>query len=1189
MESAPIPDHCDICDEQDLRRLQVCSSNRCNPNVALCVLNCSECRKPCGIPGHLSCWDSHITGNRERRATHAGRPAENQLRVNDILQSETDAGRQRELHQQDKKARWFIAGSTREDGSYGMLYVTDRFEYLTSRASMRGQSGLQQFPSLVSFIGETGTGKSTLIRALIKMSLQERSQPVETPVTRIAHSDMLSNPTSSGVHLYRDPATNMSRRPILFADCEGFNAGAGVPTSRYGEDAHRVIRKIPITSRLYAGDAKSSAVEELYSRFLYAFSDVVCFVTKSEQTITYDFQRLLEWASRGLQTSVNQTQHRTLIIILNARMKHDPELMDEDTAKSRMFNSVGNVWENSPALKKIRDKTNRSDIALNNHIFSTRDFLHKYFPTIKVCYVPLQVNTRLGEVGKQYELLRKQVVQGATWASDTRERTWMQYNIQDLSRLYGLAFEHYATSHRPLDFYRAARKDNPDPQNMADHIMNLLRHTENTEDESLTQFFPRIVASTLLNDTLRGGGLMYDPQHVWASDYSETCRNGVLRFYREHAVCSHVDDGSRCICRYNGHDDGHRFTNGGFKKGHFEPQDIENRVSELRDQIQKQFLSQYHLLCHSDEQMKKPSAEEIIEHRRDALADTANTGLWRKLHSYKTCFTCLRTVPDHCLPCGHALCEFCVMDFGNASPEQESAILLERCILCSDTWNAPQLIKLKPRCAGVRVLTLDGGGVKGILEIAMLLKLEERIGLGLPIQEFFDLVIGTSTGGIIALGMAMKNLMLPDLMAEFKKITTATFKHNRAPRNKVTQAITENGIVQKFLLSTRLWESIYATDPLQKELQNTLGSELGMFGASRTTGYQRSMRVAVTAVKNGGRQPTIIANYNHRNRDVISDIDFERAENEEEELMAWEAGLCTAAAPVFFTPYQKEATKTTYLDGGLSHNNPIYAAMEEYRKIWPDSSLANPDILVSVGTGSFAKNKVELPKVFDDSWLSNLLNSYLNNINGEATWERFWSSYQRVVYPRVHYRLNFRFPDNVEYCRIDQHERIEELISVFESSFSRSSANGPSNRGLSETLDQTANLLIAKLFYFEPTHEKEVNYAGGAPSYLLRGRILCRLPRNSNALKKLVERVHSFTAGEGSTAIDAMRGTVLLQFGDNVRAAVRDSNWKFKVDHVIETVEPSDMVQNISIRLVPEGGVGQMHVLPISGFPCTFN
>jgi hypothetical protein len=118
--------------------------------------------------------------------------------------------------------------------------------------------------------------------------------------------------------------------------------------------------------------------------------------------------------------------------------------------------------------------------------------------------------------------------------------------------------------------------------------------------------------------------------------------------------------------------------------------------------------------------------------------------------------------------------------------------------------------------------------------------------------------------------MAMKDLKLTDLLEKFKKIATATFKHNRAPKNKMMQTITENGVVQKVLLSTRIWESIYATTPLEKELQNLFGSDLGMFDAARTTGCQRSMRVAVTAVKNGGRQPTIIANYNHRNRGMSS-------------------------------------------------------------------------------------------------------------------------------------------------------------------------------------------------------------------------------------------------------------------------------------------------------------------------------
>lgn len=473
-------------------------------------MNCSECGTRCNILGHVTCWQHHTKGNTTRQADHRGRPAEDRLRVNDILQSETNKEKQQMLHEQDKRARWFIAGSTRNDGSYGMLFVTDRFEFLTTRGDIQTQSTLQQFPSLISFIGETGAGKSTLIRALIKMSVKERNEYVETPVTRIADPDKLTSPTSSGVHLYKDPATTIHAKPILFADCEGFNAGAGIPTSRTPwthEDDNRVIQKLQISSRLYAGDSKTSAVEELYSRFLYAFSDVVCFVTKSEQTITLDFQRLLEWASRGLQTSANQTQKRTLIIILNARQKHDPDLMDEIVAEERIFNSVGNVWVNSDSLQKIVSETNRPDTPLEDHIRSTKHFLHKYFSFIKVCYVPLQVNIHSDEVESQYRLLRRQLTEGSTIASEARKRTWLHFNIQDLSRLYSLAFEHYATSQKPLDFYRAARKDNPNPKNMTDHIMNLLRHVDQTRDKKLFESFPKVVASTLLNDALRANSL----------------------------------------------------------------------------------------------------------------------------------------------------------------------------------------------------------------------------------------------------------------------------------------------------------------------------------------------------------------------------------------------------------------------------------------------------------------------------------------------------------------------------------------------------------------------------------------------------------------------------------------------------------------------------------------------------------
>ena len=52
---------------------------------------------------------------------------------------------------------------------------------------------------------------------------------------------------------------------------------------------------------------------------------------------------------------------------------------------------------------------------------------------------------------------------------------------------------------------------------------------------------------------------------------------------------------------------------------------------------------------------------------------------------------------------------------------------------------------------------------------------------------------------------------LADLLVEFKKIAKETFQHNRAYKDKVSQAVA--GYLQKFLLSLRFWESIYPSVP----------------------------------------------------------------------------------------------------------------------------------------------------------------------------------------------------------------------------------------------------------------------------------------------------------------------------------------------------------------------------------------
>jgi hypothetical protein len=118
---------------------------------------------------------------------------------------------------------------------------------------------------------------------------------------------------------------------------------------------------------------------------------------------------------------------------------------------------------------------------------------------------------------------------------------------------------------------------------------------------------------------------------------------------------------------------------------------------------------------------------------------------WARLRSDDTCLACLRRRPQHGLPCGHCICDNCPRIFGERSKFDPWLFTVRSCILCGRTTSGVE-VKYLPENAGVRVLTVDGGGVRGLGTLQYLKSLQERIGLPYPVQENFDLAYGTSSG-----------------------------------------------------------------------------------------------------------------------------------------------------------------------------------------------------------------------------------------------------------------------------------------------------------------------------------------------------------------------------------------------------------------------------------------------------------
>jgi hypothetical protein len=136
------------------------------------------------------------------------------LLISDLLNSNISSSKQGKLHLKDLYATWFTVPYYTTNSSLPQLYTYSRLQDILDKHGPDRNQVKNQYPSLVSFFGDSGGGKSTLIRALIRLAAPgDFGYSVPVPGNQVD----IHKSTSGGVHLYADPNTISTEAPLFFA------------------------------------------------------------------------------------------------------------------------------------------------------------------------------------------------------------------------------------------------------------------------------------------------------------------------------------------------------------------------------------------------------------------------------------------------------------------------------------------------------------------------------------------------------------------------------------------------------------------------------------------------------------------------------------------------------------------------------------------------------------------------------------------------------------------------------------------------------------------------------------------------------------------------------------------------------------------------------------------------------------
>jgi predicted acylesterase/phospholipase RssA len=280
------------------------------------------------------------------------------------------------------------------------------------------------------------------------------------------------------------------------------------------------------------------------------------------------------------------------------------------------------------------------------------------------------------------------------------------------------------------------------------------------------------------------------------------------------------------------------------------------------------------------------------------------------------------------------------------------------------------LVGKRPRTddEGLFLLSLDGGGVRGLSSLMVLKRIMEAIEPDNPPRpcDYFDMIGGTSTGGLIAIMLGRMRLTIDECITAYSELAPKAFAkvHHRINLRGEAQGRFDHVALQEGIKSL-LKKNGFNPECLLKEPEGD--SPCKVFVLFHQCAQCHKVD---TPTDNYGNTSFVCATSQHASRPVVFSTyrNARRGNDWLHRVKIWEAARATSAATTFFEPLTIDGE--TFVDGATGANNPVNYLWSEAAEIWGDEGTLDPSrvhCLISIGTGfpahaSFGPNVASIAK-----------------------------------------------------------------------------------------------------------------------------------------------------------------------------------------------------------------------------------